>query len=551
MSGEVYQVKKSYLSEEALTLLTSLGVSSEQIEGGKIDLESIPPSGREIAKDIFMLSFLSEGDVRYDEKIINYSCAELNRFSRFFVSVDGNSKDFSKKDVEVFLQLKKADFKFVNYGPPTENSPNFSTSTLEKIGIKSMELSDKSIVFYVSDQDLFGSYDKYRTAILCDGGTSCASLDRIAFVDGGILNEVVDQGLSAEQVEKYVEYRAGLDKKINRKTKTPLMRRIEGDLKNLGVSKDEFVAAVSCGMKTSGVPEENLNNFVITRDLRAFEDGHLEVLGDALALAKVLKAKTLADFENIVTTYADLGYKKTQAALHYFVNPNLYPAPKGDGGLERGQISELEWVRLRLLFSPDLSGIPRGVQGATACVTPLNLEQEYAGWDNEGTASMVCLEIVDDGGRKYAIYATAEHVSSKVPKEYQNRIVADDVALVAIPIESDEEAPKAIKIGKDLNSSDKFIYTVNGRDEYEVGSDFEYTDDGGKLEFRALNQPGDSGGAVVDRSGRLVGLVLAGDKRLTVRAFSDMNLLKESLESFKYELSLKKMPENKTADIQN
>lgn len=253
-----------------------------------------------------------------------------------------------------------------------------------------------------------------------------------------------------------------------------------------------------------------------------------------------------------------LGRKKIESLLYYFVNPTIFPHPTEE--IVPGELvfEYVEYVgRLADNFEADKKYIPEMVRiPASYCVRPFC----PPGYENEIVGSMVCVGRLDAGSVEYNIYVTASHVIDRrtLPDYYilyDGGGLSGNVSLVAIPSSRDQRYKRPLQLA-DRYSTERFFFTVDGSGIIRIGSDPRYTDryssgddgmtgysgarsDPGEIMlFRGLNTPNDSGGAVVNREGKLVGIILGGDGKLTVAAYANMEALSKAIESFKDTLSL-------------
>lgn len=247
-----------------------------------------------------------------------------------------------------------------------------------------------------------------------------------------------------------------------------------------------------------------------------------------------------------------LGRKKIESLLYYFVNPTIFPQPTEE--IVPGELvfEDVEYVgSLADNFEADKKYIPEMVRIlASYCVRPFCPPSE-----NEIVESMVCVGRLDAGSVEYNIYVTASHVIDRrtLPDYYilyDGGGLSGNVSLVAIPSSRDQRYKRPLQLA-DGYSTERFFFTVDGSGIIRIGSDPRYTDryssgddgmtgysgarsgPGEIMLFRGLNTPNDSGGAVVNREGKLVGIILGGDRKLTVAAYANMEALSKAIESFK------------------
>lgn len=235
--------------------------------------------------------------------------------------------------------------------------------------------------------------------------------------------------------------------------------------------------------------------------------------------------------------------EEEMAIQHYFVNPEKYPQPARADILFPGEIKIGEGESIY----PQDSAIPKPASEALdKSALPLTV---FLG-NGKKRGYMTCVGQKKVGKETYVIYATAEHNLDQIRALHPESTykIDDKVVLAAFTPDRIQTPAKVVKIADNVKPTENFIYTVQGRGR-GLGSDPKYINDfddrgpattyryaspefGKYMLFRGTNKRGDSGSPVVDAKGRLVGILLGGDDRLTVIAYADMNKLKKSVDEF-------------------
>lgn len=338
-----------------------------------------------------------------------------------------------------------------------------------------------------------------------------------------------------------------------------------------GVIDSKYAALVSEKRRLIYIPMQDL---VRIRDVFNF------LKNMKISVAKKIDKKYLS---LILNMYHNLGSGMTSDLMHFFVNPKLYrrsditPVKPGDKRLAYA------YKHYRKHLIPHKSAVPASVRSKSNGVIEVEIKKTFYKRDDEfgdvrskhklkAKGSMVCVGHQKVGKEEYAIFATAIHLLSKagVSAKEEDAIkyslnLNNHIQLIAVPLKQFNTNPSPLAIASGNRSKQGFIYTLSGvaRDEDSkigLGSDPKYvrsfttehetTSYNGASKqfnqymlFRGANKPKDSGGAVVDAHGNLIGIILAGDKLFTVAAYADMQELNAGIRKFK--AKMKKSLENK------
>ncbi len=269
--------------------------------------------------------------------------------------------------------------------------------------------------------------------------------------------------------------------------------------------------------------------------IKRYGKDHIEAEGRICKFIE--KYKLHAFIRNYITIGERIGWKNTELLIHKLVD-SRYPAPKGHKELDDTTIDSDTWKLLAESFLPNTDRLPKAVLKASESVEKLELTTQN-GIPIHG--SMICI----GSAAGYAIYVTATHVIDKkhLPPGSINEYIGTDLALFAIPLREGEAAPPPLKIGKKLGEKDTFYsmgFGSNGKHLFNICTDVKYSTDKDDptIKFYSLAIMGDSGGAVLNSKGELVGIMQAVGgaatvkSRLTTYAFGDMEVVKERLADF-------------------
>ncbi len=291
--------------------------------------------------------------------------------------------------------------------------------------------------------------------------------------------------------------------------------------------EDSKTPRVENSKTVAQVPKKDPNQVTITR------------------IRTLCKEKNIRHAERLIRMGRSIGYDNVELAIHKFINPE-YPAPKGHAEFDDTAINNDMWLRMVERLQPLKKDVPAGVRHAYGSVKTLEVSMGIEGFSYDGKGTMVCVDVSDG----YAFYLTAEHVVSGKKNHFEhNRFIpGSDLSLVAVPLREHIRTPKPLKLGSRLKDDETF-YSIgfggNGRHPINMSSNAHYAKINGvdnRIIYTSAACPGDSGGAVVNENGGLVGIMQAVGgaetvkSRFTTLAFGDMELIQESLETFQEEL---------------
>ncbi len=539
-----YHLDVQKLGWYAATVLSAIGAPKALMTGGEVQASEMPQQ---------VADLLERAGQDYD--FINDLCRSIMAF-------DGKENGLSKKELELFTKLHDINFNVVGCLYPRQqhdwlrNLRGRPKNRLEpSMGISYQLSSDgSSLLVFINDvhaAQIFNNYlrktgtfmgiTSWHTPGLADMTDLCQNFPNISET-------------TAAYFKAYLEVDEGAPSTSSRLAKT-----IQEQFDNESIFMAGYLLSETSGDASLSMSEEGLKK-------------RLEVL----LLIDILRKDFNHNLHQAIQTLRTLrpiGFRNIFAFLHYFVNPSKYSRPSNQlvpGRLSEPLPSTLETVFIGSLsssFRADPTFIPFAVENAaTGSVRPLlfgieernfyfktNFERGRAYKTTD--ASMVCVDRFEKNGKEYAIYATASHVINKdvAPNGflvYHGRGLNGAVTLVAAEVASDRSLTP-IKLASQPANSD-FIFTMAGQ--IQIGSNPKWTDtyssdEGGMTRyenassspgdiilFRGLNVPSDSGGAIIDPNGELIGIILGGDMQLTVAGFANMAELANAVADFKKEL---------------
>ncbi len=553
MPPGVYKIDIAQLNPSAIDLLTKLGCPRERLESGVINADELP----DILSDL----------------LNNYlpSHRALNAVCDFVVSSDGDKSSFSEKDEALLKKLHGLDFHFVScaFFRHKELNRKVNSDGLERIGVGYEMLSDTSAVFYLKDEALAREYVAFSNAngfysdhlyflsdILRTGGVVDTSCHR--FPEDGDWT-----------LQRFTNYHKTMMENSGDEEAQKLIEEIKSRSDHQTIRETVYACNMASMITDYYFSNERGIKEPRIVDINAFSLEELRILNDALQLAASISERTGKEPGEVIRElykYKGVGFGNALLFLHYFVNPDRYPKPDGaellPGQLPKPLPEKLEAgfiEQLSVIFQPDSEFIPEKALLAGGSVRALlhGVKQEKFFRSIDG--SMVCVDTYELDGKRYGIFATASHVMNGelAPQGfevYKGPDLSREVSLISMPLGS-QNPPSPIKIAGEP-ADPGFVFTLNNHGRgIQIGSDPRYIrsyssrSDGmdgysagaavrdNIILFRGLNVPRDSGGAIVNAGGELIGIILGGDMKLTVAGYANMKELSNAVQTFKEQLS--------------
>lgn len=560
-------------------VFSGMGCDKELLAKDYISSEELPP---EVARLVEHMAYGKDVD-----KTDVYS--PLNRFCKGLCSADGNESNFSEEEMELFKKLSSADFRFVSCNFRTDSEwksygeqqlKSFKrqatglglfANAMKKVGLSYEITADRSISLYISDRTKAEEFDDFLDATDPFGKHNELLMQIFSFPGFNYSDNICNNLVSIDErlVGLFETYKATKEDHSQNKEFIGLLTDIQEQYDNETIFKAAFALNL-----TTNISDKSYDDLGGRIDLNLLTIDEMRTLRSALKFTELLSEATGIDKTSLsddIAKYKDIGFENAAAFLHYFVNPNKFPAPEKEilpGELPSPFEETLTTAfieKLCHLFQRDIEFIPAEVlEAMNTAVQPVMYGVKADGKDvghfyRSINGSMVCLDTFEKDGQMFGIYATASHVINKDLKPkgfeiYNGGNIGNAVSLVAIPLSDEDAKIIPVKTGAPPSSNDAiFIASKNGeKDRHLIGSDPKFTDSystGGMtpyknaedspneiMLFRGLAIPGDSGGAILNEKGELVGIVLGGDQKLTVAGYADMAKLSQASNEFKQQI---------------